>query len=125
MSFSDEELQERIEKGIADESLDAKAYGRVFSVLKKEPYQLSVGFSDKVMSQIATPVSNLSKDYFWIGIGSLSFVIAAVLSFIFSDITINVSDFKLVGYSGLFIFGLAFIAVIQYLDKQFVRTKLS
>ena len=69
MNLSDEELQSNIEKGYrVDDTLDSRAYQKVFDALKKEPYHLPFHFADRVMKRMEAQKS-LSKDYFWFGLG--------------------------------------------------------
>lgn len=127
MINSDEELQAEIEKGHAGgDSPDSKAYQKVFDALKKEPYQLPATFADSVVSRIQASSPGLSNDYFWFGLGIFTFITAALIATTMTDFKISFGAFKFVsGYSGLLLFGLAFILLIQWFDKQFVRRKPS
>ena len=126
MNHADEELQKRIENGQrVDLSPDSKAYHKIFDALKKEPYQLPSNFADKVVNLIKVNNNSLSKDYFWFGLGLFSFIVAAIYAVSRTDFRINLGALKFIsGYSGFLIFGLAFILLIQYLDKQFISGKI-
>ncbi len=127
MRLSDDELQSKVEKGDrADDTLDSRAYQRVFDALKKEPYHLPLRFADRVMDRIEAK-GNLSKDYFWFGLGLLVFVVGAVVAAVLSNFKLNsgFGTFKFIsGYPALFLFGLTFIALIHYIDKRFLSKKV-
>ncbi len=127
MNHSDEALQRRIEKGERnDESPDARAYQKVFEILKKDPYHPPAHFADKIISVVETRSSSLFKDYFWFGVGLLSFMGAAIVVVGLTNFKLNFGAFKFIsGYSGLIVFGVAFILLIQYLDKQLLKNKMS
>ena len=127
MNHSDEELQGKIEKGhSADSSPDARAYQRIFETLKKEPYCVPAHFADRIVSLVEARGSSLSKDYFWFGLGLFLFVVATIVAIVLTDFRLNFGAFKFIsGYSGLLVFGAAFILLIQYLDKQLIKNKMS
>ena len=118
----DEELQRRIENGESvDDSPDSRAYRKVFDTLKREPYLLPTDFAEKIVYHIEKRNNGLSNDYFWFGLGLLAFIGAAIFAVSRTDFRINFGALKFIsGYSGFLIFGLAFILLIQYLDKQFI-----
>ena len=52
-------------------------------------------------------------------------IVGAVIAVVLSDFEINFGEFKVFsGYTGLAVFGLIFLALIQYIDKQFIRRDL-
>lgn len=123
MKLTDEELQNRIEKGLAAEDADASIYQRVFSVLKKEPaFVLPTNFSDDVIIRIAIARPEASKDNLLLGLGIFGFVLAAIITIVLTGFNPSVGAFKfLSGYSGLFVFGIMFILLLHYFDKKFIR----
>jgi hypothetical protein len=128
MSGYEEELQKRIEsnKSLSESDVDTKAYRQVFRALEREPeFSLPPSFADKVLSRIEQKKSgSLSNEYFWL-------IMGLVLSVVVFGITLVVADFKMTfgflnavsSYKGLFIFGLLFIFLFQYLDKKLIRDK--
>jgi hypothetical protein len=125
MNYSDDELQDRVEKGVVDPTADARAYQKIFDALKKEPYHLPDHFADKVVDR-ALAQRGLSKDYFWFGMGLFSFVVATIIAIRLTDFNFSFGALKFIsGYSGLFTFALAFILLIQYIDRQFIKGKMS
>ena len=126
MNRSEEEFQEKIEKGHpVDDSLDARAYQTVFEALKKEPYELPSNFADLVVRR-AESRNSLLRDYFWFGLGVLSFVIATIYAIIKIGLKPDMSVLRFIsGYQGLFVFAAVIITMIQYLDKKLVKNKMS
>jgi hypothetical protein len=123
--MKDEELQDQIEKASSSvDGVDAYAYKKVFDVLKQEPdFHLPVNFADQVISRIETKKDS-SRDFLWFGIGIFMFAIAAIVAILLTDFKVSFGTFKFIaGYPGLFIFGLAFILALQWLDKKLVRPK--
>ena len=127
MNLSDEELQSNIEKGNhVDDTLDSRAYRKVFDALKKEPYHLSSHFADRVMMRMEEQKS-LSKDYFWFGMGLFGLIAGAVVAAILANFKLNsgFGTFKFIsGYPGLFLFGSIFIALIHYIDTRFLNKEV-
>lgn len=124
MSYSEEELQKRAEKGLYSEKTpDEKAYQVVFESLKKDTYAVSPHFADKVISKLEAQRSVLRNDYFWFGVGLVLFVVTTIVVILRSDLAIGSSKF-LSGYGGLFIFGIIFVLAIQIVDRQWIRSRL-
>src|SRR6267143_1749193 len=125
MSLSDEELQRNIEKGYpVNDTLDSKAYQKVFDALKMEPYQLPFHFADGVIKRMEAQ-GDLSKDYFWFGLGLFVFIAGAVVAAVLANFKLNLGGLKFIsGYAGLFLFGLTFILLIHYIDKRFLSKKV-
>ena len=125
MSLSDEELQSNIEKGNrVDDTVDSRAYQKVFDALKKEPYQLPSHFADGVIKRMEAQ-DDLSKDYLWFGLGLFVFIAAAVVAALLANFKLNLGALKFFGgYPGLFLFGSIFIALVHYIDKQFLSKKV-
>lgn len=127
MTTKDEELQNQIEKSSSHaEGVDAYAYKKVFDVLNQEPdFLLPGNFADRVIQKIETKKES-SSDFIWFGVGIFMFAIAAFVAIVLTDFKISFGALKFIaGYPGLFIFGIAFILVLQWLDKKLVRPRAS
>ncbi|NOT75324.1 MAG: hypothetical protein HOP08_10370 [Cyclobacteriaceae bacterium] len=123
MNSAEEELQNEFERsGKSGSEIDMHSYKIVFDALKKEPdFNLSYNFADKVIAKIEVKKED-SKDSFWIVMGVLSFVIAAIISIVLTDFKLNFGAFRfLSGYAGLFAFGIVFILVLHWIDKKLIR----
>ena len=129
--MSEEELQHKLEAGEHITGKDAAAYRKVFDALEREPdFRLPMNFADAVMSRIES-IQESRKEYFLIGGGVLFFVIATIVAYLMTDFRLSSDTFKLQtdlnafqfvkNYVGLFIFGAAFIILLQWLDKRFVK----
>jgi len=130
--MSEEELQHKLEAGEHITGKDAAAYRKVFDALEREPdFRLPMNFADAVMSRIESKQES-RKEYFLIGGGVLFFVIATIVAYFMTDFRLSSDTFKLQtnlnafqfvkNYMGLFIFGAAFIILLQWLDKRFVKS---
>lgn len=124
MKYSEEGLQNQIEKGLVNESDDARAYQRIFDALKKEPdFHVSLPFADRIVALIDKKEEK--RDYYWMAAGiSLIFITLLVtLAFIKIQWTAGVFTF-LSGYSGLVMFGIAFILLLQWVDKKVIKKQI-
>jgi hypothetical protein len=123
MKQIDEELQNQIDKGLSSNNTDAPLYQKIFRALKKEPaFVLPASFSDDIIRRIEVAKPEASKDNLWLGAGIFGFVLAAIITIVLTGFNPGVGAFKfLSGYSGLFAFGIAFILLLHYFDKKFIR----
>jgi len=124
MKRTEEELQNLIEKGLADESEDARAYQRVFDALKKEPdFHVSLPFADRIIAIVEKKEEK--RDYWWMAAGIFLTVIALILSLALTSAhwTTGVFTF-LSGYSGLVAFGIAFILLLHWVDRKVIRKQM-
>lgn len=120
MNF-DEDLQNEVEKGILDNSLDGRSYASVFNSLKREPYQLPVNFADQLVTRLESQGS-VAKDYLWLGLGLLSFVVVIAVTFAYLQPSFDFGVFKfMAAHSMLLIFGLFFILLVNVFDHQLIR----
>ncbi len=127
MKNTEEELQQKIEQGLSvDHSLDSLLYQKVYSALKQETeFQLPAHFADKLIDRLESR-SNKSHDHLWIALGVGAFAIAAGVTIYLTGFRANLGIFRfLSGYSGLAVFGVAFILGLQLLDKKISYRKLS
>lgn len=120
MNLSDEELQVKIEQGAIPESADAKAYRRIFDALQEEPGYLAPGFADRLMARLKGKEDSSDLVWLWLGVGAL--LITAAIAVGMTSFRFGVGTFTFVsGYSGLFIFGLLFVLLLHYVDRQWIR----
>ena len=123
MNRLEEELQSQIEKQLNAEGIDASSYRKIFNVLKKEPtYSLPAAFSDDIIKRIEMTRPSTSSDRLWFVLGIAGFVVAALVTILLTGFKLSAGTFKfLSGYSGLLIFGIAFVLLLQFFDKKFIR----
>ena len=122
----DEELQNQIEQGLRNQdSDDAHAYQRVFNSLKKEPYfHVSLPFADRIVALIEKKEER--KDYWWIAAGIFLSVIALIIALALTKVNWTTGAFTFISeYYGLVLFGIAFILLLQWIDKKVVRKQLN
>ena len=127
----EEELQQRAEKGnlygAEKDNLDAKAYSEVFKALQNIPdYVVPVKFADSVMAKIkikhSAKPSVFSSDYFWFGAGLTLLMALAGAAVVLTNFKIDMGFLNAMSaYKGLFLFGVAFIVILNVLDKRLVR----
>jgi hypothetical protein len=124
MKPTDEELQHQIDQGLINESSeDARAYQRIFDVLKKEPeFHVSLPFADRIVDLIEK--KEVKQDYFWMAAGIFLIVVTLIVSLALAEIHWTAGVFTFIsGYSGLIIFGIIFILLLQWLDKKIIKKK--
>jgi hypothetical protein len=126
MNNKDEELLNQFEGGnLPNEGIDAQAYQKVFDALKREPeYTLPVYFADRLVTLIESKekAKEVSRDNFWLGLGLFSMVITLIVAFALTEFKVSVGIFQFfAGYPGLAVFGIAFILLLNWLDKKIVR----
>jgi hypothetical protein len=96
----------------------------VDQALRKEPaFKLSVGFADRVLMQLeARRAQADARDWIWLGLGLLGFVIAAVVGIILSGFSPSLGALTFLSNHGsLLVFGIVFIVILQWIDRRFVR----
>jgi hypothetical protein len=95
----------------------------VFSALKKKPEtKLSGDFSDRIVFSVQEKQKrDASRDMFWLGGGIFFLVIAFIVAIIMTSFKLEFGFLKdISGYAGIFVFGVAFIAMLGWLDKRLV-----
>ena len=124
MNRTEEELQKQIENGLVSESDDARAYQRIFEALKKEPdFHVSLPFADRIVALIERKEEK--RDYWWMAGGIFLIVVTLIVSLALTEIHWTTGVFTFVsGYSGLIIFGISFIFLLQWIDKKIIRKKI-
>ena len=124
MSAKDEEWQEAAEQGrrIDPDNIDEKAYSEVFRVLKRDPgYTPRAGFAERVAaSVVARKAARNYRDYLWFGAGILVLLAASIGTVLYSGLSLNFLS-GMADYKGLAIFGVIFVALLNWLDKRLVR----
>lgn len=118
----DELLQNKIEAGQREHSVDGKAYQIVFNALRSESFDsLSPSFINSVVHRItqAKAQQAMRRDYIWLAIGLLGFIIATVVSVIITGFNFNAGAFRfLTNYGGVLIFGGAIILMLLWIEKR-------
>ena len=126
MSTQDEEIQKKLEAGSAVEpDLDSIAYQRVFKSISAEPdFHLSPRFTDRVLSKLNTSEGqSANREMYWLAAGVFVLVMAAAVGAFLTGFKPSFGAFKFWNRNvGLFVFGVAFLAAIQWLDKKLFRT---
>lgn len=118
--MKDEELQKQVEIGLPSQHEDGEAYRHLFKALKKEPaFHVSLPFADRVLARIDKKEEQ--RDFRWLAVGIFLSVIALVITLALTKAwTIGVFSF-ISGYPGLIVFGIAFIVLLQWVDKRIIR----
>lgn len=125
-THDDEQLQQNIESGHdMDDSADAHAYRAVFQALEKKPeFTLPAGFASKVMQKIE---AREQKRSIWRELRALAAGI--VLMVLALGVTIYLTGFKpelgvlnaARPYLNFIIFGIAFISLLNWIDRRFIN----
>lgn len=133
MTAKDEEWQEAAEQGrpIDPDNIDEKAYSEVFRVLKTDPgYTPKAGFAERVVATVvAKKASRNYRDYLWFGAGILVLLAASVGTILYTGLSFSLKGFSIdlgflsgmADYKSLAIFGVIFVALLNWLDKRLVR----
>jgi|JI10StandDraft_1071094.scaffolds.fasta_scaffold04013_14 hypothetical protein len=118
--MTDEELQKQIEAGVHTYDDDSEAYRHVFKALKQEPaFYVSLPFADRVLAKIEKREEQ--RDFRWLALGISLSVIALIVTLALTKAwTVGVFSF-ISGYPGLVIFGIAFVLLLQWVDRKLVR----
>ena len=129
MNHYEEELQNNIEAGrpTGADDADVKAYREVFRALSTLPEtSLPNNFADRIVARIEEKRKRESKkDVIWFASGIGVMVLVFVATILYTDFQFDLGFLNdMSGYAGLFIFGVAFILVLNILDKKLViKTK--
>jgi hypothetical protein len=129
MNSYEEEIQKNIEAGRPsdDNDMDAKAYREVFRVLKTSSPETSlpINFADKIVARIIEKQKRESaRDFFWFGAGIFFMVVALIVTIYYTGFKFDLGFLKgMSAYTGLFVFGIAFILLLNVLEKRIVPRK--
>jgi hypothetical protein len=122
MDQHEEDLQGKIARGeTVQADIDVKAYRVVFHALKKEPVaMLSSSFEDRIIQLVVEKrMREERRDKFWFGFGLFMIFIAFVVAIALTGFAWNLGFLRnMSDYSGVAIFGVAFIAFLNWLDKK-------
>jgi hypothetical protein len=124
MNLPDEELQHRIEQRVNQTSTDGLAYQKVFDALATEPeFRLPMTFADKVLIKLdKREALAATKEMYWLAAGIFLLVIAALVGALLIGFKPSFGIFGfLASYPGLFVFGILFVGLLQWLDKRLVK----
>lgn len=125
MNHYEEALQNNIEAGWptnADDA-DVKAYREVFRALGTPPEaSLPNNFADRIVARIEEKRKRESKkDVIWFASGIAVMVLVFVATILYTGFKFDLGFLNdMSGYAGLFIFGVAFVLLLNILDKKLV-----
>jgi hypothetical protein len=128
MNPQDEELQERVEHSgrvAAEDGLDASAYQQIFHSLRQDPgYALPANFAESLANRLMPEQKSFfSRDFAWFGIGIFGLTASFCIAILFFGFKIDFTFLTGLGdFKGLLIFGISFVAFLNWLDKKVVRT---
>lgn len=120
----DEELQRYAQENrLTGSDRDSRAYRAVFDALKREPeFRVSSEFSDTVLSRISAAEGR--SLYYWMAFVFLGFVIAAGVAIALTGFKPEFGFLKHISrFTGLLVFGAAFILFLQWVDRKLVFHK--
>lgn len=128
MNKHEEDLQKNIEAGEkpTGDDMDILAYREVFSRLQKEPdFYLPADFADVMVTRIIEKKKlDTSKDLLWLGAGVFLLLIAFATTAVMSGFKPDLGFLKnMSSYLGLFVFGVLFILILNFLEKRIVPRK--
>jgi len=124
MKLTDEELQTKIEQGLTETSTDAQAYQHVFKVLKIDPeFNLPIQFANRLISLLEKKEEK--RDYFWLAMGILLSIISLIATIALVAERWSINSFSFLSSNvGLVVFGVLFVAFLQWVDRRVVRKHL-
>jgi len=124
MKLTDEELQTKIEQGLTEASADAQAYQHVFKVLKIDPeFNLPIQFANRLISLLEKKEEK--RDYFWLAMGILLSIISLIATIALVAERWSINSFSFLSSNvGLVVFGVLFVAFLQWVDRRVVRKHL-
>jgi|GEM_PF-1367785 len=129
MKLTEEQLQEAIERNTAETGGDdERAYQQVFAALRRPSGRsFSAGFEDAVMDKVQQQqVRRRSREYVWYIVGVVLMVIATVVAVLWTGFQLNFGFlYSISAYSGVFVFGGAFILFLHLLDRRLLHNKKS
>ena len=124
--MNDHEFQERIERGEQASGEDAQAMKVVFNALRREPeFRLPANFADRVIYRMSVPARDSSSDIVWLWVGLAACVIAMGVAVWITDFKWSFGTWKfLTGYKGLIVFGILFVASLQWVDRRIIQKSI-
>lgn len=128
MSNLDEELQKKFEMSQApdEDTGDAMAYRHVFRALNAEPSSsLPSDFADRVVKAlIQKQTVETRREMWWFGFGIFMLVVALAVAVGYTGFKMDLGFLKkMSAYSGIFVFGVAFVLALNFLEKKVLKQK--
>jgi hypothetical protein len=126
MKDHEEELQRSVEKGKVPQSADGYAYSKLFSVLAKDPgYLLPSSFADTVIERIKLQHHTFGTvEKVFICTGFFLLLLSLAVAIALTGFTLHPGFLAALSeYAGVLVFGCIFIALLHFIDKQFVRNR--
>jgi hypothetical protein len=123
-NIGDEHLQHQAEKNqFGGGDKDSRAYRLVFDTLRREPsFRLSSGFSDAILRR--TENAEGRTQYYWFAFAIAGFFITAGVAIALTGFSPDFGFLKHISkFTGLFIFGTAFIILLHWIDKKLIHGK--
>lgn len=121
--MKDEDIQERTSHGESVPGNDGQVYRKIVDALQREPqFSLPSSFADRVMLRIEARSTNSSSDVVWLYAGVSACILALAVAIWRTGFTPELGILKfLTGYPALTLFGVVFIAGLQWLDRRLVK----
>jgi hypothetical protein len=127
MSNQDEELQKKIETNeqMDGSDIDVRSYQFVFHAINRPAETLPENFSDRIIAKIiAKQKKEASREWWLFGLGIFLLVIAFIVAIVFSGFKLEMGFLKsMSAYAGLFLFGAAFLIVLNILEKKLLHNR--
>jgi hypothetical protein len=123
-NIEDQELQNLAESGMLNGTYrDSRAYRLVFEALKKETeFSLPATFSQSVLQRMEAAEGKNS--YVWLAVIFTGFIVAAGVSIALTDFRPDFGFLRHISrFAGLFVFGAAFILLLQWIDRKVIHGK--
>jgi len=125
MTSHEESLQQQLEEGkLLSANAETRAYQKVFDALKQEPaFELPLHFEDCILQKIEANEKHAERrETYWLVAGVVSLVIAAIIGAVLVGFKPSFGAFAFLSrYTGLFVFAVAFILLLQWLDRKIVH----
>jgi hypothetical protein len=126
MNSHEEELQKNIEAGqpLPAEDPDVKSYRAVFKALgAQHDFEVSPGFSDRVLRRLAEKrKKDASRDILWLSIGIFLLLVSFMVALMLTGFKLQLGFLRnMAPYGGLFVFGVFFILLLQWLDRRLLK----
>lgn len=126
---ADEELQNKIhssEPGLDKTDPEVIAYTTLFRALSKSgDYSVPADFVDVVIKKLEKRQkrSFLQHDFLWLGLGIFLLLTGGAYTMINEEFKIDLGFLDGFAYKGVLVFGVCFIAGLNYIDWRIVRRR--
>ena len=122
-------LQQQVESGKDDGSVDATAYRKVFEVLRKESGPaLPPSFADTIVVMVQQRNSSSASRLviFLALIGGIFAIALLVIATILTGFKLQLGFLEPIRhFGGMFLFGTLFILMLNWIDKILIRKKVA